>query len=830
MADSQPYYFSDVVPSRPVSRPAALICLSTMCGIAYARYFPVNLSVLLLLLLLFVSSWFVYTRNHDHTNPNTSFHWAMVLCLAFLLGTLRMEMHWLQRRQITDEVKKIAAYENQIISGRIEELYLRDSDFSYAILCDVQTENDHCLRIFPGKIGLSGPTSLFSSFHTNAQLQFSGELLPVQGPKVPTGHDYQEFLFSKGIYASVNLDNRQEIRMLPSTSTFRLNRLRDEAHEALQRTRLLLPHVSLFKNHAREDIEGLISSVCFGLRSSVSSTLNNILYTSGLAHLTSISGLHVTLVLVLTAMWLKKFGLRRRQAAGVTFILGFFYLFFVGARIPAIRATLMAFVVLGHYFTERRVDSLNSLALAALLILAIQPGQMFLPSFQLSFAAVLLLILYGPLWQKINSLFRSTLSATIFNMTMASLLMVIGLAPFAVYYFHIFSWGTLFGNLFAIPVVSLLLPTTYMWYLTTYLPFPGLADIIGYLPALFSHSLFVIMQFFSKSIFRMIIPFPGLLVSIFWFCAILVLANPTQQYIRFKNHCLRAYHLAFFLFALSISIYLAQPAFQPLRVDFLGLGQGDCTVIRTANHHTILVDGGPPERNRRNLFPALVDYLLFEGVTKIDLMILSHPQADHIGEFESVIHLIPVSLILEGSVDVNIQTYRSFVQEAENKGIPRKTVRAGDRIPLDDETNLWILHPDEQSLQSDNDINEASIVVLFQYRDVRLLLTGDIGKTTEKTLCERYDNWDIDILKVPHHGSRYSTTQTLLEETKPEFAVIQVGRNSYGHPHPDTCKRLSAFQTHVFRTDIDGTVRFLIDENRFRIYTTQSNRLHIYNE
>ena len=187
----------------------------------------------------------------------------------------------------------------------------------------------------------------------------------------------------------------------------------------------------------------------------------------------------------------------------------------------------------------------------------------------------------------------------------------------------------------------------------------------------------------------------------------------------------------------------------------------------------------------------------------------------------------PVGLLIEGKTDCDTQVYQTFLHTLSQNRVPRKTVVAGDRIGIDPEVEIWTLHPNPESLAT-QDLNENSAVLRIRYRETDLLLTGDIGKSVERELCRRYENWEVDILKVPHHGSKYSSSAEFLQEIRPQFAVIETGRNPYGHPHLETRKRFYSIQTHVLRTDYDGTIRLRTFGRSYRLFATRSNRLYIH--
>ncbi len=811
---------SDV--ERKNSRPMSLLCLAFMAGIISAKFFNIPLIAVLFALLLILMAWFAALRKITPHNRDR-FILPMLIITMMCLGFTRMEILVLSWKNHERQIGEISNRMDHQISGRVDEIYDYDTGNAKVLLSEVSLAQDGRDISLSGNLELWTASQKTITLKPGQRISTHGRITPIGGPQVPTGMNHQEYRYSQGIYASVFVDTNTDI---VSSKENDWGVIRPWAYQAINQAEYKLPQSSW--TPPPEKTLGLISSIAYGIRSNMPSNLRESLSRSGLAHITSISGLHVSLILYMLFWMLKFSGFRRKHAAIITFHVGIIYLFLVGLRIPTLRAVLMGYVFLGQYLVQRKVDPLNSLGFAGLILLLLNPAELFLPSFQLSFTAVLFLILYQPMHQFIQSWPLWLPFRYLIRCSMASAVVVMGLAPFTIYYFHHFTWGAIPGNLLAVPVVSLFLPLTYIWSFCAWFDISLLTNSVGWSVNACAWALIHITEFFGgEPLFYWQMANPGALLSTAFFLALLLLSRPTYIWWQTKALKFQNLHAALALFALAL---FANPLLQqcrPLRVDFAGLGQGDCTLIQTPQGHTLLVDGGPPPRANRAQ-PLLVDYLLSQGIRRIDVMAVTHPQADHIGAFEAVADTLPVRLVIEGATQADIQTHQSFIQKLKEKSIPRQPVIAGDKIQIGDELTAWVLHPNSEILQQDIDVNEKSIVLFLQYKELDILLTGDIGHNTEEELNARYENWDADILKVAHHGSRYSTSTAFLAETTPEFAVIQVGRNPYGHPHSSTRYRLAEQNIHLIRTDRDGTARLQSDGKRFRIYTTGSNRLYVH--
>ncbi|KKP93117.1 MAG: internalization competence protein, competence protein ComEC protein [Parcubacteria group bacterium GW2011_GWC1_38_6] len=258
---------------------------------------------------------------------------------------------------------------------------------------------------------------------------------------------------------------------------------------------------------------------------------------------------------------------------------------------------------------------------------------------------------------------------------------------------------------------------------------------------------------------------------------------------------------------------------QPLlEVDFFDVGQGDATLLKTPAGHKILIDGGP-------------DSTVSSGIAKqlpfwdrnIDLIILTHPDRDHMAGLIDVLKRYDAKNILWNGVVRDTPEYRAWMSVLEKEGAHIFIAQAGQVINSAKKNNLNyvridILYPSEEleGLELE-DSNETSVVAKLNFKDHTFLFAGDIGNTTEQKLISSKIDLDSDILKVAHHGSRFSTSESFVESVTPEIAIIQVGKNSYGHPSNDALERLKRFGIDIVRTDESGSVKIISDGKQYAV-------------
>ena len=249
-----------------------------------------------------------------------------------------------------------------------------------------------------------------------------------------------------------------------------------------------------------------------------------------------------------------------------------------------------------------------------------------------------------------------------------------------------------------------------------------------------------------------------------------------------------------------------------LKVYLLDVGQGDAIFIEAPNGNQVLIDGGPDNKVIQELAKVMPFY-----DREIDMVVATHPHADHIAGLISVLERYDVKNIMQAEEDYNSPVVSAWQDSVKNEKANEIEAIAGKIIELGNGVALKIIYP-KKSLegQTVKNPNNSSVVLMLDYKETEILLVGDIESKVEKELLN--DDIDADILKVGHHGSKTSTTAGFLEKVSPQIAFIQVGsKNKFGHPSPEVIQRLENFGIKYYRTDIDGHVEVLTDGETFQI-------------
>lgn len=262
------------------------------------------------------------------------------------------------------------------------------------------------------------------------------------------------------------------------------------------------------------------------------------------------------------------------------------------------------------------------------------------------------------------------------------------------------------------------------------------------------------------------------------------------------------------------------PALAPapsMTLTMLDVGQGDALVIRTPRGHVLLVDAGPrtPEDDAGRR--VVVPFLRAQGINRVDALLLTHPDEDHIGGAETVLEREPVGRLLVSGIPGDSATYARVLEEARARGVPIVRLAHGQSLDFGDGVVGEVLNP---SGAGEPTHNNGSLVVRLRYGGTSALLTGDAELGAEEEMERTVGDLHADLLKVGHHGSRTSTSEGFLDAVQPRAALVSVGRhNLFGHPSPVVLDRLAAHHIPVLRTDQDGAITAISDGSAFHITT-----------
>jgi competence protein ComEC len=263
------------------------------------------------------------------------------------------------------------------------------------------------------------------------------------------------------------------------------------------------------------------------------------------------------------------------------------------------------------------------------------------------------------------------------------------------------------------------------------------------------------------------------------------------------------------------------PAPARLRIDFVDVGQGDAALVTGPTGKRVLIDGGPREAG-----PTLTALLRARRVAAIDLVLLTHRHEDHLGGIAEVVRSVPVRLFMDAPFHHPSKVYEEMLEALQDRHVIVRTATAGRTIDLGGGATITLLGPPDPPItHSRSDVNANSVVARLDYGKVGVLFAADAEPQTERWLLASETRLPAQVLKVAHHGGKYSSTAPFLDAVAPRIAVISVGQpNGYGHPTPEAIARLDRAHARIYQTDRDGTVTVETDGGRIEVTTSRGAR------
>jgi len=521
---------------------------------------------------------------------------------------------------------------------------------------------------------------------------------------------------------------------------------------------------------------GFLKAILLGEKSSLPPQLRQDFALSGLSHILAVSGLH-TGVIALIFLTIFQIVFRNRTAARILTIIFLIYYMMLAHAVPSVqRAVIMISLMLLAKILQRRISTINILFAAAFIILVINPTQLFSIGFQLSFISVFaILVIFQYLSQKLNSLRK--IHPKIFwllNLILLSLMVQIVLAPLTIHYFHTLALGGIIANVIAIPLISLVLPLSILSIL---FPISAICTVYAAANKLILFIVFAISRFVALHkilLFDFLYMNNFQILSLYAVLLILIILWRNSDNLKIQLY-------KFISFSALTVVILIVPGLlreRNFEITILDVGQGDAIVIRTPARKTILIDTGDKTLQKDYGELVVVPYFKARGIRDIDLLVLTHPHADHIGGAQAVVDNIQVDKVLIPRCEYESSLYDNVLACFEDNNI--EVIYADTSLVFQEfkPVKLKILHPTYE-YSNKNNVNNYSVVIKAEYGNLTVLFTGDAEKEVEAILIENWGNkLDSDILKVGHHGSNSSSTHEFLEHVSPEYAVISVGKKT----------------------------------------------------
>ncbi len=737
-----------------------------------------------------------------------------IVALAISLGAVR-QSSWLARPPAGIEALATAWGEADGVTvwGRVAEPPERSWAVRFAVDVDSVGRGD-ARGMVRGRVQVTlrvgDAGAVYPALRTSDRVRLDGQLAPLPRPRNPAAMDYGAYLRRQGVGAVLDVRDETGARFLAPS-----RRLADRATWAI-RSRV---------RHALEAFvpsaapRALLLALILADRTAIEAGTMEAFRATGLMHLLAVSGLHVGLVglalYVLLKPVLGRFRIRRRRIevgrAVVTLAVLALYVAVAGASVSTVRAFVMVALLIVGRTLERPADSLNALGLAAIVLLVHRPAALFDVGFQLSFGAVAALVTLTPLltatvperWR------QSRAGAFLIGSLATSIAATLGTAPALLAHFGRLPIGGLVLNVPAIPLTAMTLGSGLGAVVLA--PAPPLAAALGAFSDATARALLWVTETGADTLGWA--TYAGflesrsvMLASVLALVALALWRRPVA-----RNRVAIAA-----VASLTVGVWtsVARGDTAPrLDVLFLDVGQGDATLLATPGGRHVLVDTGLKSMYVDEGARVVVPHLERAGIARLDALVLTHADADHIGGAATVLRSVPVRRLVVNGQPGETDLWHEVIAVADSAGVTVQSVGAGDTLAIDPALRIRVLGPGGP-MPSPND---ASIVLRVEHGRTRWLFTGDAEAAGEAAVVDRFGDWlASDVVTVGHHGSRTSSAPDVVAAAgRPAFAVVSVARhNRYGLPDEEPLGRWLTTGAEVLQTANEGAIWLRSDGER----------------
>jgi DNA internalization competence protein ComEC/Rec2-like protein len=587
-------------------------------------------------------------------------------------------------------------------------------------------------------------------------LRLDGELEEAEGSKDIYSFDYKQYLKSKNINYIIKID---KITLISKEKSF---------FKGIK--------CFLLKRNSNPYIKAFI----FGNNKSIITDVMSSYQEIGISHLFAISGMHVGLLTLVISKLLMKLNIKEKYIFIIISLFLFFYLFITGVSPSILRAIFFYLFFSINKIYNFNIKGVNIFLLIFSISLLVNPYYIHEVSFLYSYTISFSILLVG---NKINngSYFK--------RLFLTSLISFIVSFPITIYFFNQINILSVFYNMLFVPFISMIVfPLSIITYIIPFFEpiFNVFISLMEFLALKFNSISFSKLIFPSLPRYYYILYIVGVVIFIYFYNKKIISVLP--------------------ILLLALFNYLYPVFFNQNYLMFLDVGQGDSILIHSKDK-TMLVDTGgvinysrekwQERKNKKSLTNYVTIPVLKKlGIRKIDYLVLTHGDFDHMGEALKLIKQYRVEDIYLNQGNFNllekkvIKKYRHVYQ-----------IREKEEIVLG---NINIVQINKEF----SDENDSSSILLMCYKNKKILLTGDASKKSEEYILNKYNIGKIDVLKIGHHGSITSTSDELLKELRPSLAIISCGKNNrFNHPHKETIDKLKEYRIKYLRTDISGTIR-----------------------
>jgi len=637
--------------------------------------------------------------------------------------------------------------------------------------------------------------------------------------------DSRKYYLSLGFYGKIEAGTIEVINSDYSGIRQGLYELRMEIIERLEK--LCSDNNGIFSIINNKN--GIIGAIILGDKTDLDSDIKELYSVSGIAHILAISGLHISFIgMAIYRLLRRRFRFLFSAAVSIPVVLSFGIM--SGFGISTIRAIIMFILKIIGEVLGRKYDAITAISLAGLVLLVQNPFVVCNSGFQMSFGAIIAIVLILPIVEEILNTDNKIIKVISANFTI-SLVM----NPILAWNYYELPTFSFLLNIVVVPLMSVVIVSSIVGIFCSCIMFGfgkvvifpgcGILELYTFLCNIINKSSVASIVVGQPKVTIIIVYYAILLVVLFGLKNIrtkytraekerniikketgLVLEKKAKKERRIKgqNVKLRLACIVGFLLLNCLIYYIPNPGFY---ITFISVGQGDGILIHGDNGTKVMVDGGSTSEKQvaKN---CIVPYLKAEGIGTIDYSIITHTDKDHISGILEILennnsNRIRIKNLVMPDINMKDDTYNELIEKAKLKKINVLYIKKGDTLSLG-KTKIKCIYPETTTTASDK--NDYCTVLSVKNKTSKILLTGDISKEIEEKIKDDIEE-NYTVLKVAHHGSNYSSSEKFLKKVNPKYSIISVGKNnSYGHPGNETMERLRKQGGVIYRTDEKGGI------------------------
>lgn len=774
--------------------PAIKLSVLFALGILLEKYFQAGFPVTLLIIVL---AALFYARSKNTQSASTLFVLQALMILSVLAAANQVaqlnnhgyhfipeNVYSIKKIKLDAEVRKIELIKDDELNFTFNLIRVTEPD---------TIKGDGIKLICKVKDKKSKLRELYDKIEIGNVLTVEGKYIKGRDERNPGEFDYNNYLRGKGISGIVYVYDVSKLKIIDNRESLFSNfifKVRKSIDDKIR---------SIYNNQTAALLRGILLAD----RGEISYDEKTDFINSGVIHILAVSGLHVGYILLIFAFIFGRFNIYLKSFLTISGLI--IFLLVTGVPPSAFRATVMAIVIITALLLNRSTNLLNSVSIAGLIILIINPGELFNPGFQLSFSAVIsIAVIYPLIRDKINEM-------RIHNRTITGLLLFMGVSfaaqigtlPFTIYYFGKLSVVALFTNLLIIPAAGVIVGIGILsLVLSVLLPFFSVYFTI--VNEMLVKIIYSVIHFTGENSFSFIRIHNFSLTDIIAFY--FFLSAGLYFYQKFHRNYSKILLITLCVLCFGMFSRIDDVNLFPdnrLSVMMIDVGQGDSFLVKFPNGKTALIDAGEANYYFDNGERVVLPLLNYLGIDKIDYGFVSHIDLDHYGGYISLIHDNKIKEIYKPEIDSSLEKDLRFEKYIlENK---LKINHYHKEILKTGNTRIYILNTNENRNFSSN--NNSGLIKIV-YGKTELLFTGDLESRAEKYYNNYYGKFlNSDVLKVGHHGSSTSSSKEFLGSVSPEISLISAGiLNKFHHPSGKTLEKLKEANSRIFRTDLSGAV------------------------